>query len=97
MTAVQSAEPQGLSAYRGHFQDQRLPEMLFRYQARNYPNSLNADDQIRWHQFLKHRLASPLAESRRAKLQQALTASPDNAILRDLAEFFQSSESFPIG
>jgi exodeoxyribonuclease-1 len=97
MTAVQSAEPQGLSAYRGHFQDPRLPEMLFRYQARNYPNSLNADDQIRWHQFLKHRLASPLAESRRAKLQQALTASPDNAILRDLAEFFQSSESFPIG
>ena len=30
--------------------------MLFRYRARNYPETLNADEQLRWNQFCKNRL-----------------------------------------
>jgi len=39
-----------------HFQDTRLPEMLFRYRARNFPESLSADEQQRWKQFCITRL-----------------------------------------
>lgn len=30
------------------FDDERLPELVFRYRARNWPNSLSADEQARW-------------------------------------------------
>jgi len=39
-----------------NFQDPRLPEMLFRYRARNFPETLNADEQQRWKQFCIARL-----------------------------------------
>lgn len=31
-----------------HFDDQRLPEMLFRYRARNFPDSLSVEDADSW-------------------------------------------------
>jgi exodeoxyribonuclease-1 len=30
--------------------------MLFRYRARNYPETLSADEQLRWNEFCKNRL-----------------------------------------
>ncbi len=41
------------------FQDARLPEMLFRYRARNYPDMLNAEEKMRWEQCWRTRLTSP--------------------------------------
>ena len=38
------------------FTDKRLPEMLFRYKARNYPETLNQEEQVRWTAFCKQRL-----------------------------------------
>lgn len=38
------------------FDDQRLPELLFRYRARNYPESLSQQEQQRWHLFCQKRL-----------------------------------------
>ncbi len=38
------------------FADQRLPELLFRYRARNYPTSLSTAEQSLWHEFCKLRL-----------------------------------------
>ncbi|MEY3759153.1 MAG: hypothetical protein RIR39_644, partial [Pseudomonadota bacterium] len=32
-------------------------EMLFRYRARNYSETLNNEEQIRWNQFCQNRLA----------------------------------------
>lgn len=87
MTAVQSAAPEGLAAYRGHFRDPRLPEMLFRYQARNYPDSLSAGDSERWQAFLQQRATTAIAKARQLKLQQALEVAPDDEILLDLADF----------
>ncbi|MCW8936252.1 MAG: exodeoxyribonuclease I [Gammaproteobacteria bacterium] len=31
-----------------NFKDERIPEMLFRYRARNYPHSLNASEKEKW-------------------------------------------------
>ncbi len=38
------------------FQDARLPELLLRYRARNWPDSLTADEHARWNAYRRHRL-----------------------------------------
>ena len=48
MAEIQIAPPLNLSAYGASFQDERLPEMLFRYRARNFPESLSEAEQNRW-------------------------------------------------
>lgn len=39
-----------------NFEDQRIPEMLFRYRARNFPLTLNAQEKSRWQQLRRERL-----------------------------------------
>jgi exodeoxyribonuclease-1 len=41
------------------FEDARLPEMLFRYRARNYPDTLIGEEMERWEQFRTERLMQP--------------------------------------
>jgi len=41
------------------FEDERLPEMLFRYRARNYPAILDGEEMERWERFRSQRLMSP--------------------------------------
>jgi exodeoxyribonuclease-1 len=38
------------------FSDQRLLELLFRYRARNFPDSLTSVEQQRWREFCRDRL-----------------------------------------
>ncbi len=38
-----------------NFKDKRIPEMLFRYRARNYPNSLNHAEKIKWDDYRKNK------------------------------------------
>ena len=38
------------------FRDARLPELLFRYRARNWPDSLLPDERRRWDDYRRHRL-----------------------------------------
>jgi exodeoxyribonuclease-1 len=57
MTRIRSMTPEQLAASTLTFSDPRLPEMLFRYRARNYPESLSSEDQERWRQFCSDRLS----------------------------------------
>lgn len=41
------------------FEDERLSELLFRYRARNYPNTLIAEEQEQWEAFKEERLMRP--------------------------------------
>lgn len=47
------------------FKDARLPELLFRYRARNFPQSLNESEQQRWLQLRTQRLHEGKEGSRR--------------------------------
>ena len=40
------------------FSDERLPELLFRYRARNFPVSLTSAEQQRWREFCRDRLSN---------------------------------------
>lgn len=56
MTRLRSMSPEQLAETTLTFADPRLSEMLFRYRARNYPESLNSEEAGRWQQFCIDRL-----------------------------------------
>jgi len=56
MTKIKAMLPEQLAKSAFKFTDSRLPEMLFRYRARNYPQTLNADEQFKWNAFCIDRL-----------------------------------------
>jgi len=58
MTRLRSMSPEQLATSTLTFADPRLPEMLFRYRARNYPESLAAAERERWRQFCSDRLSA---------------------------------------
>lgn len=89
--------PADLSRTRMQFDDPRLPEMLFRYRARNWPQSLSQEERKRWETFRQNRLVNPeadcgitLAQYRKLlaeKVMEPEINARDRAILSDLADW----------
>ena len=63
MDQVRLQTPQELAAGSFVFEDQRLPEMLFRYRARNHPDSLAPQELAAWEEFRFQRITEPESES----------------------------------
>ena len=59
MEQVRASTPEDLAAVSFPFDDPRLPEMLFRYRARNYPQTLSAQEQSQWEEYRFARLTEP--------------------------------------
>jgi len=59
MDDVRSSSPEELAQASFPFEDARLPEMLFRYRARNFPQSLSAEELARWDEYRFARLTEP--------------------------------------
>ena len=58
MDIIREAEPENLAFLSIPFEDSRLEEMLFRYRARNWPETLNTDEKEDWQQYCQQRLTS---------------------------------------
>lgn len=56
LAAVRATPPEQLGARDFPFQDPRYRELLFRYRARNWPESLDAAERERWDAFRRRRL-----------------------------------------
>ncbi|MCO8312351.1 exodeoxyribonuclease I [Pseudomonas mandelii] len=56
---VRAADPAQLAQEQWPFDDERLPELLFRYRARNFPDTLSLEEQARWRIFCQKRLCAP--------------------------------------
>lgn len=56
---VRTLEPAQLGHGHWMFDDPRLPELLFRYRARNFPETLNSEERQRWYGFCLQRLSDP--------------------------------------
>ncbi|OQW40727.1 MAG: exodeoxyribonuclease I [Proteobacteria bacterium SG_bin4] len=56
LAQIRRATPQQLTSMRFDFHDRRLPELLFRYRARNWPETLTPDERERWERFRLQRL-----------------------------------------
>jgi exodeoxyribonuclease-1 len=59
MERVRGSNPAELNAARFVFEDGRLPEMLLRYRARNWPESLSEDEREEWDAYRFVRLTDP--------------------------------------
>jgi exodeoxyribonuclease I len=61
MEEVRASSPDELAASSFPFEDSRLPEMLFRYRARNFPQSLSPEERAQWEEYRFQRLTEPEA------------------------------------
>ena len=80
---VRAADPAQLAREQWPFDDERLPELLFRYRARNFSDTLNFEEQERWRIFCQQRLSAPewgapntLETFVEAAAQLSVTATP---------------------
>lgn len=85
---IREADGASLASTRWPLQDQRLVDMLFRYRARNFPESLAPAEREQWASFCRDRLSgtSPgagltYAEFERATRELLLKADPQQAEL----------------
>jgi exodeoxyribonuclease-1 len=58
---VRQLGPEELAHWHPAFADPRLPELLFRYRARNWPETLSREELARWEAFRRRRLTDPAA------------------------------------
>jgi exodeoxyribonuclease-1 len=95
--ALRRSRPEQLAAFEPRLRDLRLKELLFRYRARNWPQTLSLEEQSRWRGYLQQRLApeSGLSEydlatypARLAELRLQHAGNPDAlALLAALADW----------
>ena len=89
---VRATPPRALAGHAFGFEDPRLDELLFRYRARNWPDTLAPEERGRWESWRRARLApgSGLAdpdlaafEAEQAALRAAHAAEPGKLALLD--------------
>jgi exodeoxyribonuclease-1 len=56
LVRIRDISPQDLARDSFGFEDARLPVLLFRYRARNWPETLSEEETQRWEEFRTHRL-----------------------------------------
>lgn len=94
---VREAQPEQLANESWPFDDPRLPELLFRYRARNFPETLNDLERTRWYSFCQDRLQNPelgapntIASFTKALVELSLNATPPQLeVLRQWQDYVQ--------
>ncbi len=56
MDLIRKSSPEKLKEFDMPFGDNRIPEMLFRYRARNFPDTLSKEESERWQEYRKYRI-----------------------------------------
>ncbi|MGO4776521.1 exodeoxyribonuclease I, partial [Lysobacter sp. 2RAB21] len=89
---VRTTRPEALGAAAFEFRDARLPELLFRYRARNWPQTLSATEHQRWNEYRRQRLYTESGMSEysfdrfRAELLQARAAAGEDGAKQALLD-----------
>jgi len=88
MDEVRQARPSDLATFAGRFQDPRLPEMLFRYRARNYPETLSNVERETWDLWRRQQWAEDdRLEVARSRTQALQDEKGEQACLTDLTRY----------
>ncbi len=81
---LRGLQPEQLATRRVAFDDPRLDELLFRYRARNFPQTLDGDEQQRWEQHRIERLHGGAGGARTlAGFLERIDALAEAAVERD--------------
>jgi exodeoxyribonuclease-1 len=94
MDQLRALDPYELAQTQFAFEDRRLPEMLFRYRARNFPDTLTPEERALWEEYRYARLTEPeygaslCMEEFHAEIEarqdDPATTPGDRALLEDL-------------
>lgn len=79
MDTIRNTPANELAALHLNFDDSRLEEMFFRYRARNYPETLNADEQQQWDAYRKQKFNEPSTSHRTINQLRAEIETIQNA------------------
>lgn len=85
LNAIRTAGADALAAIPDHFEDRRLPKMLFRYRARNFPESLSELERQCWENYRMQQLRHP---------QGSKNALNPSAYRAEIQHLRKNSESF---
>ncbi len=92
LAQVRTSAPAELCALESRFRDPRLIELLFRYRARNWPQTLSFDEQERWNAYRRQRLLEDRGlgevtlEQYNAQIVDLRRAHPDDATKQALLD-----------
>jgi exodeoxyribonuclease-1 len=86
ITDVRRRDANSLADFHPEFKDPRLPKLLLRYKARNFPASLSADEQAQWQEYRHERLAADRASFDQQLLEAAIRVAPDDLAKQELLE-----------
>lgn len=97
MAEVRGSSPQELATHSFSFEDKRLDEMLFRYRARNFPDTLNGEESMQWDEFRFQQLTEPADDKTlvmdeylaiiNTRLAEPDCSERDKALLHKLLEY----------
>lgn len=94
MDIIRQTAPAELAGLEMIFDDSRIPDMLFRYRARNWPETLSTDEAAEWEEFRRERLLhgdgltlGPYQERIRELANAAECSARDKTILEALSEY----------
>ncbi len=90
--AVAAADVNELADFNPQFTDERLPELLFRYKARNFSQSLSESEHEKWEAYRREKLMRELPGyvQRLAQLSQTTDDSAKQFVLEELQLWVES-------
>ncbi|HHO59146.1 MAG TPA: exodeoxyribonuclease I, partial [Thiotrichales bacterium] len=101
MDTIRHTRPEALAGLQLNFDDPRLDELLFRYRARNYPQTLAPDEQQQWRDYCRQKFNDPAIGIRtisqvRATIEE-IQCSPDTTgadlvVLEELLDWLNHLE-----
>lgn len=96
MSAVRAADHHTLADFTPDFVDERLGELLLRYKARNFPQSLSSDERLAWEAYRGKRFTSHLPRFSKELQRLAQDASESQQfLLSELQLWAESIEPAP--
>lgn len=79
-STIRAATAEDLADFHPSFTDDRLPELLFRYKARQFPNSLSEDEHERWEKYKADKFQRELPGYMQRLAQLASIQSDDSKL-----------------
>lgn len=87
--AVRNASQKELADFHPEFQDDRLPELLLHYKARNFIHALSGDEQVSWEKWRDEHLQKQLTAFM-SSMQRLAKISADDFLLQELQLWAES-------
>jgi exodeoxyribonuclease I len=101
---IHRSSPQELLSLNLNCRDPRVPQMLWRFTCRNYPEILEGEDLKRWKSFAAGRILFPPGDTQMnlqffrrkiaEKSQQTAISAADKLVLRKLADYADELEAY---